>query len=130
MRYRIEDPGREHDLLENFSTCGCGMVPFRVATMPHTFCKNKKQKFMENTRQHRRIFRGCASVLNAGRAGSRPHEARVHSFSKPLTDTRKTLTYKQNPKRNEKTLTYKRNPNRHEKNPNRHEKNPNLHAKP
>ena len=26
-----------------------------------------------NTRQHRRIF-GCASVLNAGRAGSWPHE--------------------------------------------------------
>ena len=41
--------------------------------------------FESNTRQHRRIFRGCASVLNAGRAGSRPHEAWVHSFSKPLT---------------------------------------------
>ena len=69
-------------------------------------------------------------MLNAGRAGSRPHEAWVHSFSKPLTDTRKTLTYKQNPNRNEKTLTYKRNPNRYEKNPNLHEKNPNLHAEP
>ena len=34
-------------------------------------------------------------MLNAGIAGSRPHEAWVHSFSKPLTDTRKTLTYKQ-----------------------------------
>ena len=39
-------------------------------------------------------------MLNAGRAGSRPHAAWVHSFSKPLTDTRKTLTYKQNPYRN------------------------------
>ena len=79
-------------------------------------------------------------MLNAGRAGSWPHEAWVHSSSpeSPLLlwkpqSTRKTLTYMPNPDEHEKpylhatpattrktlanmkTLEYKEKPNLHEK---------------
>ena len=58
--------------------------------------KHRNAKIREKHETAPTHFRGCASVLNAGRAGSRPHEAWVNSFSKPLTVTRKTLTHKQN----------------------------------
>ena len=50
-------------------------APHKLEAAYHLAKKYKKI----DTRQHRRIFPGGASVLNASRAGSRPHDAWVHS---------------------------------------------------